>query len=68
MVSANLERVYLEKVIKMSVSCPNCGSKSVDLKVKKTMYSEIVKYYECSFCRMLFIVCKHLEKINSVRI
>lgn len=52
----------------MSVSCPNCGSKSVDLKVKKTMYSEIMRYYECSFCRMPFIACRHLQKINPVRI
>ncbi|MCX6814457.1 MAG: hypothetical protein NTY20_02305 [Candidatus Aenigmarchaeota archaeon] len=52
----------------MSVSCPNCGSKSADLKAKKTMYSEIVQYYECNFCKMLFIACKHLEKINPVTI
>ena len=49
----------------MGVSCPNCGSKSVDLKVKKTMYNETAQYYECSFCRMPFIACKHLEKSKS---
>jgi formate dehydrogenase maturation protein FdhE len=53
--------------MKMSVSCPTCGSKSVDSKAKKTMYNEIVQYYECSFCRIPFIACRHLGKINRIR-
>ena len=46
----------------MSVSCPNCGSKSIDSKVKRTMYNEIVQYYECSFCRILFMTRMHIGK------